>query len=255
MSEQTALGVAPRPIPPLHALQTDGRTREPRVVAQINLMLQSPRAEFWRRARQREHTSPDWLQEETLVAILRIRERQGEPDEADRIAELLIERTTRKIARQIGCWKLASQYVEECTRDVQAGLIEAIYSDERNHEFWEVRFWVCLERRINNTVRKYRNLMDRETVYKILESEDGSQTETVDFVPDVEPITPQLQAEMGEALALLTEHERLAFVLYNGEQWSQQEIAEHLQVTDRTVRNLLSRAHRRLEPWRNESIN
>lgn len=255
MSEQIALGEAPRPNPSLHALQTDGRTREPRVTAQINLLLHSPRAEFWRRARQREHTSPDWLQEETLVALLRIWERQGDTQTADRIAELLIDRTARKIARQIACWKLAPQYVEECTLDVQTGMIEAIYSGERNHEFWEVRFWVCLERRINNMVRKYRNLMEREQAPPVHDFEDGTQSETLEQIAAFESVTTQQRVEINEALALLTEHERLAFVLYNGQQWSQQEIAEHLNVTDRTVRNLLTRAHKRLEPWRNESIN
>jgi RNA polymerase sigma factor (sigma-70 family) len=255
MPEQTALGVAPRPAPALHAMQADGRTREPRVVAQINLLLHTPRTEFWRRARQREHTSPDWIQEEALVALLRIWERQGDAETADRIAELLIERTARKIARQIACWKLAPHYVEECMRDVQAGLIEAIYSNERNHEFWEVRFWVCLERRINNAVRRYRSLMERETAPRIHEFEDGKETETLEMLPELEPVTPHQYAEVSEALALLTEQERLAFVLYNGEQWSQQEIAEHLQVTDRTVRNLLTRANKRLEPWRQDRLN
>src|SRR5579872_6316301 len=99
MSEPTALGMAPQPGHAMQALQTDGRTREPRVETQIAQMLRSPRSEFWRRARERDHTLPDWLQEETLVGLLRIWERQGDNESADRIAELLIERTARKIAR------------------------------------------------------------------------------------------------------------------------------------------------------------
>jgi RNA polymerase sigma factor (sigma-70 family) len=238
----------------MQALQTDGRTREPRVEAQIALMLRSPRNEFWRRARERDHTLPDWLQEETLVGLLRIWERQGDVEAADRIAELLIERTARKIARLIACWKLAPNYVEECTLDIQTGMIEAFYSSERNHEFWEVRFWVCLERRVNNTVRRYRNMMEREAVVKPYEFDDGTETEPLEQLIAPEPVTAQQRVEISEALALLSEQERIAFVLFNAEQWSQQEIAEHLAVTDRTVRNLLARANKRLAPWRSESI-
>jgi RNA polymerase sigma factor (sigma-70 family) len=254
MSEQTTLGEARRRIPSLTSLQTDGRTREPRVEAQLRDLLNAPRAEFWRRAAVRDHTSLDWIQEETLVGLLRIWDREGDAKTADRIAELLIERTARKITRHIACWKLASKQVVECTQDVQISLIEAIYSGERSHEFWEVRFWVCLERRINNAVRKYRTQTDHETTLQPLEDEDGHLTERIETFAAATPISPQERVEMSEALALLTENERVAFVLYNGEQWSQQEIADHLNVTDRTVRNLLGRAHKRLEPWRTESL-
>lgn len=254
MSDQTALREGIRPTPSLHALQTDGRTRESGVETQIRTLLRAPRAEFWRRAAVRDHTAPDWIQEETLVSLLRIWEREGDHMAADRIAELLIERTARKITRQIACWKLAPRHAEECTLDVQTSLIEAIYSGERNHEFWEVRFWVCLERRITNAVRKYRTQTDREIHLKPLEDEDGGQSEQLERFAATPALTPQERVEIGEALALLTENERIAFVLYNGEQWSQQEIADHLKVTDRTVRNLLGRAHRRLEPWRTESL-
>ncbi len=242
------------PTAALHALQTDGRTREPRVEAQIRQLLQASRVEFWRRAVVRDHHSPDWIQEETLVSLLRIWERGGDTRTADRIAELLIDRTARKIARQIACWKLSPQHAEECLQDVQSSLIEAIYSGERSHEFWEVRFWVCLERRINNAVRRYRTVTVREVSLQPIEDEEGHQTERLEQFHAPTPLTPQDRVEMGEALALLTENERTAFVLYNGEQWSQQEIADHLQVSDRTVRNLLVRAHKRLEPWRIESL-
>jgi RNA polymerase sigma factor (sigma-70 family) len=254
MSEQTALREASRPTPPLHAMQTDGRTREPRVEAQIRQLLMVSNVEFWRRAEVRDHRSADWIQEETLVGLLRIREREGDTRTADRIAELLIDRTARKIARQIACWKLAPHHADECLQDVQSSLIEAIYSGERNHEFWEVRFWVCLERRINNAVRKYHNVTTRELSLQPMEDEEGHQAERLEQFQAPIPVTPQERVEAGEALAVLTENERIAFVLYNGEQWSQQEIADHLQVSDRTVRNLLVRAHKRLEPWRTESL-
>ena len=60
------------------------------------------------------------------------------------------------------------------------------------------------------------------------------------------------RVEVREALRVLPEQERRAFVLYHYEDWSQEQIAEALQITDRTVRNLLMRAQKRLEAWRAE---
>jgi len=238
----------------LHSLQANGRTREPHVEAQVRAILHAPSTEFWRRAAVRDRASADFIEEESLVCILRIWERGGNHAAADAIAELLIERSARKIARQIACWRLHPQHADDCTADVQAILIEAIYSDSRSYEFWEVRFWVCLERRINSAAARYRTVMDRELDMPAWEDDEGNLTDPIDRCAAPTAMSAHDRVEISEALALLTANQRIAFVLYNGEQWSQQEIAAHLNVSDRTVRNLLTTAHQKLNPWRAEGI-
>ena len=69
-----------------------------------------------------------------------------------------------------------------------------------------------------------------------------------------DPLPAPERVEVREALRALPEQERRAFVLYHYEDWPQDEIAQTLGVTDRTVRNLLVRAQKRLEEWRAEKV-
>jgi RNA polymerase sigma factor (sigma-70 family) len=254
MQEPTVPITTDRPISPLPALQTAGRTREAAVETQIRLLLQKSAPEFWQRARQPDHTRPDWVQEETLVSILRIWNRRGEGEGAWKIAELLLERSARFIRQHVTCWKqLSAAQIVECVRDVQAQMLQDLFDDGRGCEFWEVRFWLCLKRRLLNIVQKYRVTAENERQPNPIEDDEGHSTDYFDRVAAPSGLSPQQRVEIGEALALLTEDERAAFVLYHYEDWPQQQIAAHLHVTDRTVRNLLSRAQQRLATWRTHS--
>lgn len=249
MSDRSQTAGADAVVPRLRPLQSPGRTREPAVEAQIARYLNSPPALLWRHAAVRDHHDPDWVQEETLVALLRIRQREDDRDAVSRALEILIARTAPKIARQIHAWRIPPQHVEDCIGEIQTQMIEALVSDTKSHEFWEVRFWVCLERRLQTVARRYRNQADQIADLSPPEDSEGRDTDPLDRLPDSGAITPHQWAEYHEALSLLTERERCAFVLFRGEQWKQSEIAELLGVTDKTVRNLLHRAAERLRGW------
>jgi RNA polymerase sigma factor (sigma-70 family) len=251
MQEQPAPTTPARPINPVRALQTEGRYREASVEAQIQLLIAVPAAEFWRRARVLDRNEPDWVQEEALVNILRTWNRSGDGDDAWKIAELLIERSARFIRQHVACWKqLTPAQSDECIRDVQVQMLQDLFDDGRSCEFWEVRFWLCLKRRLLNIVQRYRTAAQVERQPNAIEDDEGHTTDYFDRIAAPSGLSPQQQIEIGEALALLTEQERTAFVLYHFHDWPQQQIADHLKVTDRTVRNLLGRAQKRLEVWR-----
>jgi RNA polymerase sigma factor (sigma-70 family) len=255
MQESLAQTRQDRPASPLQPLQTEGRTREPHVEAQIESLLRASSEAFWQRARQQDRALPDWVQEEALVGILRIWNRRGDGEAAWKIAELLIERSARFVSQHIQCWpQLGPQHVEECIRDVQIQMLADLFNDGRGCEFWEVRFWLCLKRRLLNIVQKYRAVAEAERVPAPIEDDEGHTTDYFDRVAAPEGLSVQHRTEIREALALLTEQERIAFVLYHYEDWPQQEIAAHLKVTDRTVRNLLGRAEKRLELWRTANM-
>jgi RNA polymerase sigma factor (sigma-70 family) len=235
--------------PRLRPLQTPGRTREATVEAQISRYLHSPAALLWRHAAVRDHHDANWVQEETLVALLRVWHAEGDATLVDRALEILLARSAAKIARQVNCWRIPPQHVEDCVSEIQTQMIEALLSPERGHEFWEVRFWVCLERRIHTTARRYRSQADPIVSLDPIEDSEGHETARLDQIAADCPVSPHQWAEYHEALSLLTERERCAFVLFRGEQWKQSEIAELLGVTDKTVRNLLHRAAERLKHW------
>ena len=255
MSEQTA---PPQPFPDvllLNRLQAEGRTREPHVEAQAQRLLNAPLAEFWHTARQPDRKAPDWIQEETLVCLLRAwnrSARKGDKETAWQIADLLIERSARFIHAQVSCWQLSPQHVDDCKRDVQIQMLQDLFNDSRGCEFWEVRFWLCLKRRLLNIVQKYRGVAQAEFAPVPVQDDEGHATDYFDKVADMEQLPAQTRVEVREALRLLTEQERAAFVLYHYEDWPQEQIALQLKVTDRTVRNLLTRAQNRLREWQTE---
>lgn len=259
MSEQTL----PAPLPPsanisanLVGFQTEGRTREPQVEAQVQTLLRSSRHSFWALARQSDRKAGDWVQEETLVCMLRVWNRsdnRADKEGAWDIAELLIERSARFVNQHVSCWKLSPQHLDDCKRDVQVQMLQDLFNTSRGCEFWEIRFWLCLKRRLLNIVRKYRGIAEAEFVPNPIEDAEGHTTDYFDNITTSDAISPQDHAEVREALRLLPEQERRAFVLYHYEDWSQEQIAAALEVTDRTVRNFLTRAQKRLEAWRAET--
>src|SRR5262249_40769949 len=117
-------------------------------------------------------------------------------------------------------------------------------------QFWEVRFWTCLQRRLSNTLKKYQTTDRNEVTPEPLTDSEGHETPLMDTWAAPQKLSPQDRVEIREALALLTARERKAFYLFYYEDWTQAEIASHLQVTDRTIRNLLGHAEKTLAHWR-----
>lgn len=233
-------------------LQTSGRAREVEVELQITQLLGSPSDLFWYRLKAEDRQEEDWIQEETLVYFLRFYHRKSDSNAAWRVAELLIERSAKYIRRQVAVWKsLTQDQQEECIRDVQEQMLLDLFNDQPNCEFWEVRFWLCLKRRILNRVQKYRRQREFEVDTAPTHDEDNEyQADRDSRFADTSALTPQQQAEIKAALATLKDNERIAFVLFYYHDWPQQDIANRLGVTDRTVRNLLTKAEARLKTWR-----
>jgi RNA polymerase sigma factor (sigma-70 family) len=178
--------------------------------------------------------------------------RQGDTDSAWRIVEILSDRATRFIVRHVAAWHILPQHREDCIQDVQDLLLLDLVDTGSKAEFWEVRFWLCLKRRLINSVQKYRRIADIERYPNDFADEGEATEDPLAKIADSKTLPPQSHVEIAEALALLKEQERVAFVLTHLQGWSQQEIAECLQVSDRTVRNLLTRAEQKLAQWREE---
>lgn len=246
---------APSPAQPrshLHPLQAEGRYREPSVEAQIVRLIACPSAEFWRQVRLSDHHAADFVAPEALVYLLRERFRNGDQETAWKLAELLIERNARFVYQLVACWKQLTPYQsEDCLRDIQTRMLHDLFDLGRGAEFWEVRFYVCLKRRAQNIIEKYRMMARTEVILDPLDDGEGHATDRLETIAGPETMTAEVRAQLREALSLLTEQERTAFVLTHYEGWSQDQIAQRLGVVDRTVRNLLTRAEGKLASWRN----
>jgi RNA polymerase sigma factor (sigma-70 family) len=235
----------------LHPLQGEGRTREPAVERQILRLQKSTPVELRRCLQITERESPDFVQEEALVYLLRERVRQGDNHGAGDIAELLVERSASFVYRQVKVWKsLTESQRDDCTADVTSQMWLDLFNLRASCEFWEIRFWLCLRRRVLNSIQKYRVLNENEYQPQPLIGPDGQESDAVEKIPAPEYFSPELQILMQDALSSLPDKERQVYVLYYLHQWTQDEIAQSLHMTDRTVRNVLGRANKRLAEWR-----
>ncbi len=234
----------------LPPLQAEGRTREPEIEAQVRAMLRCDPAGFRYRACLEDRNCAEWVQPETLVVLIRILHRCGEREAAWELVPLLIDRSAGFINKKLGVWRLTPQQREDCLHEVQHEMVDEFFNLKAGAEFWEVRFWLCLERRLLDRTRRTQARADRETSADAPFRNEDEGEALLARIEDDQSIPAQTLVEMQEALGLLTPRERTAFLLYYREQWTQTEIACHLNATDRTVRNLLYRAQQRLEQWR-----
>ena len=238
--------------------------REARVERQICALCSL--AESARRARLAlaDRDDADFVAEETLVYCLRTYQRAGDAAMAWRIAEMLVERVAGHVRRHVARWRLGPDDADECARDLFATLFAAVFDDAPGGEFWEVRFWVCLDRRLWNLLEKQQAAADLTVSgSEIEENEASGETggaaagRDAPLLRIADPrLGPEQRAELGAALALLTENERLALYLCRVEGWPEESddparpsAARALGVTGRSVRNYLKRAENKLRAW------
>ena len=200
--------------------------------------------------------SPNRLREETLVYALRECAARGDDETAWQLATLLTERVSGHIARQLAKWRLPQEDADDVTRDLFALLFDVLFSREAVGEFWEVRFWVCLDRRLWNLVERRQASLDAQLSEsgEPAESEGGGESSLMRLVEGSPG--PEALAEYAEALTTLAEHERLAVYLKYIEGLPEESddperpsVAKILGVTGRTVRNYLRRAEQKLREW------
>jgi DNA-directed RNA polymerase specialized sigma24 family protein len=257
---QTAKTGAWTVLRPLTRKKKDGApyVREAGTERQIRALLAL--SEPARRARLalRDRSHADFVGEEALVYCLRTYQGAGETATAWRLAECLFERVTGHVRRHIERWRLGPDDADDCVRDLFAALLEAVFDDSPAGEFWEVRFWVCLDRRLWNLLEKRQAAADlTQTGEAGANNDEAGEARENPLLRVADPkLGPAARAELGEALALLTENERLAVYLCRVEGWPEESddparpsAARVLGVTGRSVRNYLKRAENKLHAW------
>jgi DNA-directed RNA polymerase specialized sigma24 family protein len=250
------------PLRPLTRTRKDDGTpytREPAVEAQLRTLVRLGEAARRERLAVADRNDSGFVREEALVYLLREHARRGEDAAAWDAVDLLAQRITGHVRRELGRWRLSPEDRDECTRDLFLALCEALFDTGPDGEFWEVRFWVCLDRRLWNLAQKRQQAVDKELRQADRGGNDGEERGDSDDplarLADTD-LGPERRAELGEALRLLTENERLATYLCIVEGWpeesekpDQPSAARALGVTGRTIRNYLRSAKAKLRAW------
>jgi DNA-directed RNA polymerase specialized sigma24 family protein len=254
------------PVRPLTRARRDGGAvyvRESEVERQVRELSALPD----RSRKERLLTAAAWgdsrrAREETLVYFLREYAAREENETAWNIAEALSRRIALHIQRAMRRWRLTPEDEKDCVQDLYAALWEALFSRETTGEFWEVRFWVCLDRRLWNLIEKRQATADAEirpgdeTPLAASEGETESNLERLlARVSDAEA-GPETLALRKDALKSLHENEvRAVYLVYiaglpeESEDPERPSAAKTLGVTGRSVRNYLKRAKEKLAAW------
>ncbi len=256
----------PWPVRPLTRTRRDNGllyTREKEVEAQVRMLSQLPgrlRRERLLDLRQRTIAWEDdgRLREETLVYFIRECALRGEPDTAWHLIETLVERVSAHVQRRLARWRLTPDDAEDCTRDLFASLCEALFDTSTTAEFWEVRFWVCLDRRLWNLIEKRQHAADTELNPGDQESDPDNEKDADRLIAQLVDSGPKPEelAEWSEAREILNDNEWMAvYLVYHlgipeeSEDPNRQTAAKIMGVTGRSVRNYLKRAKTKLMEW------
>ncbi len=227
-----------------------GYTREKGVLADIAELDRLPPSAFWRRIANCDFHQPDCPGLETLVYLVRSMCRSGRREDAWQIAEILIQRISRGVMQSLArIYGISRDQVEELKNDLLGELYEDWLSLEPADEFWEVRFGICLNRKLIDAKKRHQRIQEHEVVLTGA-SDAESSLDPLEQMPDLSATDPESASLVRAALDSLPEPLRSAFFLAEHEGWTEESIAVHLGVTSRTVRNYLARARKHLEPWR-----
>ena len=101
------------------------------------------------------------------------------------------------------------------------------------------------QKAINSSLRKFWKGLEREGTLGP-ETDDITDSDRWSNIADTKATNPLERAVLQSALAQLPDKEMEVIFLYRVEQWDEERIAKHLNVTSRTVRNYLRRGEERL---------
>ena len=253
---------------PLTRRNTEGEVyqRLGQVDSQIQMALALETRELQARSDITDEASPEFLQEECLVYLIRHYHKEGNRQCVNGLSESLLRRCGTWIKSKFH--SLDPELADEGFLDVIAQLFERILDlDSDRGDFLQVRFWLALK---SLTAQSFNNLLKHDQQNVPLESLTGYDGEDVDAVRQgaglraantviSSPVETEVinNSLICEAMSQLEEPIRSAYLLryHRGLQIEDQDpavptISRHFDKTPRTIRNWLAKAEGHLAEWR-----
>ncbi len=246
---------------PLTRRRPNGQTlrRSADVEAQIVAASALAPADLLERARLGSG-EPGYLKEEALVFFIRALHRAGDANSVNGLAEVLIRRCARQIAREANT---LGAVATDAYGAVVQGLFQTILDPESDRgDFFQCRFWLALKRLIISTLRPYFASVRWEDRHLAEPPGDpDNEDEPLDiseWVPDT-GVTPEGWALLEDALSGMPAPARAAFILHRAyglpiesNDPTELTVSTYFGKTSRTIRNWLRGAEEHLRTWRGE---
>lgn len=239
--------------------------RTTKVNTQIESVIDMDTALLVKRAQLPDEESTDYLREEVLVYFIRIHHRLGDEAVVDDLAKVLLVRCAGRISRRLRA--LGRFARDDAYQDVVKAMFERILDPESDRaDFMEIRFWMALKNLIIDVFRRHNAQLENEenvdnfsSLESTLTSNAGEDGPILEERISGEALSVEEKVVLQEALGVLKEPYRTAFLLRYGEEWQIESndpstitISEYFGKTPRTIRNWLAIAQEQLKRWRDE---
>lgn len=220
---------------------------------QITEVLQFSEDDFSARLKITDYKSENYLKGETLICLLNLARAENLVYVADLISNKLAgicDKLVRDFLQKKG---FGENFIEEAIGELVFEMFTQILErKEKSYDFWEVNFYVSLQRLTKNYLRKHEakaSLTNNFAELSSVENEDEFDFES--SLPKFETLTVERKLEIKQILGKMPDEHRRIFHLYYIEDWAQAQIAEVFGFTARTVRNRLKDIEDFLEKFRN----
>ena len=227
----------------------------------VQRQIQSTIRQDWEavanRATVSDDASPQYLQEESLVYLVREALREEQDSAFRDIFAVLFRRCVKYIERHLS--SLPPDRVEDASQNVMAKVTEKIMDLSTDAgDFFQVRFWLALKRVIiteyDKQIKELKVDEDMVRIDEPVEGKDGLEP-ALDLRD--ESISQEDLASLSEGLSSLKGRLRKVFILRFYQGWpikskdkEEPTLSSYFNVTPRTIQNWLEEAEAALIKWR-----
>lgn len=252
-------------------LNGDVYKRESVVESQIISSIGLPDEGVIARAKISDKEVVGFLQEETLVYLIRESAQNQRQLVADILLEILLVRCQRQVDYRIR--SLDSDLANEAYAEIMRKLFEKIFGAEGQSDYLQVRFWNALDRIAIDVFRQCNHRREQDEAnlmsspYTAGEETEEVKDEWEQILIGSEHLIPgesrwssvERKALIEDALQVLGEPTRTAFLLHYLEGWQieskdpdEMTLSKYYQVTPKTIGNWLRKAKSDLKIWRGD---
>lgn len=226
------------------------RERTPEIENQIVECLQFSESELAARLAIADFKLPNYLKGETLICLLGEAYRQDQSHIADMISAKLAKIVEVIAAEYLRKKGFDNFFIEDAIAELIVEMLTQVIGRERDsYDFWEVNFYVALQRLIGGFVKKHET--EEKLTATFSELSDGeNEDEFENIFPNPEKLTIEEKLDIKEILGKLPDTHRRIYLWYHVEEWTQEQIADVLGITARTVRTRLKESEELLRNQR-----
>ena len=228
--------------------------RLPEVENQITECLQLSEAELLARLTINKRQEKDFLRHETLACLLFLAHRGNLVQIENQVAERLYASCEQRVRKFLKLKNFDENFIETAIGDIQLNMLEQVLErKEKSYDFWEVLFHRTLDALVSGYLHKHGEKRRATNLFAEMSDaadDDGDEADFESNLKSLETLTPDERVDLREVLSKLPEENRKIFVFHYGYGWTQEEIANTLDMTARTVRNRLKQINELTNRWR-----